>query len=129
MIDSHLKPAIGLGRLYGRDLDTTALSANHYFQTLAPNDVVSARWQRQYQEYFGFIFVHWEKVQMCRPSFFFLPSLVQTLMSLSVSAAMALMTSNISCRLTVMFLTRPKLCVMAKCKTNDLPVNLSCTFC
>ena len=40
-------------------------------QTVAPNDVISTRWQRSLPGYFGYSFVQWEEVEMCRPSFIF----------------------------------------------------------
>lgn len=35
-------------------------------QTLTPHDIPSARRQRLYQDYFGFVSVQWEEVMMCQ---------------------------------------------------------------
>ncbi len=39
-------------------------------QTVAPNDVTSARLKHLYLGYFGFIFVQWEEVETRRPSLY-----------------------------------------------------------
>ncbi len=38
-------------------------------QTLAPNAITNARWQRLYQKDFGFVFVQWEELETCCLSF------------------------------------------------------------
>ena len=38
-------------------------------QTLAQNDITSARWQRPFPGYYGFTFVQWEEAETCYPSF------------------------------------------------------------
>lgn len=71
---SKLPPGVWLqfrsGGCNGQDLNTTAPSAVAAGQTLVPNDVTSTRWQSLYPGQFGFIFVWWKELVMCRPSLF-----------------------------------------------------------